>query len=137
MSTPTHAAVRDAADAIVQAFAATDTARYFAGFSPDATFIFHSEPGRINSRQEYETLWQGWVESGWKVTECRTSAPLIQVFPGGAVLSHTVHTSIDTPEGSDSYTERETIVFTMGQTGALVAMHEHLSTVPEGAEVAA
>lgn len=43
MHTPTEAEVLAAADGIIDAFAATDTEAYFAGFSPDATFIFHPE----------------------------------------------------------------------------------------------
>ena len=134
MHTPEEEAVLAAADAIVEAFAATDTEAYFAGFAPDASFVFHPEPARLNSRAEYEALWTGWVASGWRVTACRSSERLVQAFPGGAVFSHTVETSIDSAQGPDSYVERETIVFRVGADGRLVAIHEHLSPAPaEGA----
>ena len=129
MRTPTPSEVLEAADAIVAAFAATDTDAYFAGFAPDASFIFHPEAARLDSRAEYEALWAGWLESGWRVTACSSTDRLVQVFPGGAVFSHTVATSIDSADGPDSYVERESIIFRTGDDG-LIAIHEHLSTVP-------
>lgn len=129
-TTPTNAEVAAAADAIVVAFAAGDTAAYFRGFAPDATFIFHPEPERLNSRAAYEHEWSGWLADGWCVTSCESTDQLIQAFPGGAVFSHTVATSIETNDGPDSYIERETIVFVRAEDGELVAIHEHLSTVP-------
>lgn len=130
MHTPTEAEVLAAADAIVAAFAATDTDAYFAGFDPLASFIFHPEPARLNSRAEYEALWAGWIASGWRVTACTSSDRLVQPFEGGAVFSHTVATSIGSPDGPDSYVERESIVFRTTPGGGLTAIHEHLSTVP-------
>lgn len=134
MHTPSQDAVLAAADAIIDAFAATDTEAYFAGFDASATFIFHPEAARLNSRSEYEALWGGWIESGWRVTACESTDRLVQMFPGGAVFSHTVATSIDSADGPDSYVERESIIFRADPDGSLVAIHEHLSTVPiEGA----
>lgn len=141
MTTPTESEVLAAADGIIAAFAATDTDAYFSGFSEDATFIFHPEPARLNSRAEYEALWAGWLASGWRVTACESTDRRVQVFPGGAVFSHTVATSIDSADGPDSYVERESIVFRFvgGEAGegSLTAVHEHLSTVPEQAGGAA
>lgn len=129
MPTPTENEVLTAADAIVRAFAATDTNAYFRGFSTNASFVFHPESERLNSRFEYEKLWQQWLDNGWRVTACKSTDRLVQNFPGGAVFSHTVHTSITSNEGSDSYTERETIVFQASESRQLIAIHEHLSTV--------
>ena len=134
MHTPSEAAVLAAADAIVTAFSATDTDAYFAGFAPTATFIFHPEPARLDSRAAYEALWAEWLASGWRVTSCASSDRLVQTFPGGAVFSHTVATSVETPDGAESYVERESIIFQADADGRLLAIHEHLSTVP--AEVA-
>ncbi|WP_053353962.1 YybH family protein [Leucobacter musarum] len=133
MHTPDQAAVLAAADAIIEAFAATDTEAYFAGFADDASFIFHPEASRLNSRAEYEALWAGWVASGWRVTSCSSTDRLVQTFPGGAIFSHTVATSIDSADGPDSYVERESIIFRADsdQSDGLVAVHEHLSTVPD------
>lgn len=130
MTTPTTEAVEAAASAIVDAFAATDGDRYFALFAPDATFVFHTEPNRLNRRDEYERLWQEWVDSGWRVTSCTSTNSRIQTFDGGAVFTHTVDTSVDTADGPESYRERETIVFA-AQNGELIAIHEHLSPIPD------
>ena len=142
MRTPDRAAVEAAADAIIDAFAATDGDRYFAGFSPDATFIFHTEPERLADRSAYERIWAGWVESGWRVISCTSSEGLAQTFPGGAVFTHTVDTTVDTGDGTESYRERETIVFRVGgaddaSDSRLTAIHEHLSPLPASADTPA
>ena len=130
--TPHEDDVLSAATAIVDAFRATDGDRYFRGFAIDATFIFHTEPARLNDRAEYVRLWAGWVEGGWKVLDCESSDASVQSFPGGAVFSHNVFTRVDTGDGEDSYRERETIVFRV-ESDQLLAMHEHLSPVPDPA----
>lgn len=132
MFTPSEDQVFAAADAIVAAFSETDTVAYFAGFAPDASFVFHPEAARLNSRAEYEALWAGWLADNWRVTACRSSDRLVQVFPGGAIFSHIVDTSIDSDAGPESYTERESIIFRTDAGDSLIAIHEHLSTVPEG-----
>lgn len=129
---PSEQDVLDAASAIVDAFARTDTDAYFAGFAPEATFVFHTESARLNSRAEYERLWAGWLAEGWRVSSCRSTDQHVQSFPGGAVFTHAVATSVETPDGPESYRERETIVFTT-QDGGLVAVHEHLSPLPDAA----
>ena len=60
----------------------------------------------------------------------RSSDARMQTFPGGAVFTHTVHTTVDTAEGPESSIERETIVFRTTDAGRLVAVHEHLSPQP-------
>lgn len=141
---PTREQVLSAASAIVDAFAATDGERYFATFAPDATFLFHTEAERLNDRAAYERLWADWLASGWRVVSCTSSDPLVQTFPGGAVFSHSVDTTVETGEGRESYRERETIVFRVepavddrGDGPALVAVHEHLSPMPESTDPAA
>ena len=131
-TTPTRDEVEAAASAIVDAFAATDGDRYFAAFAPDASFVFHSEPARLDDRAAYERLWAEWVEGGWRVVSCTSSDRHVQSFPGGAVFSHSVDTSVETPDGGESYRERETIVF-RADGDALVAVHEHLSPMPAAA----
>ena len=128
--TPTEEEVAHAASAIVAAFTATDGDLYFAGFAPEATFVFHTEPDRLGARAEYERLWSGWVESGWRVLECESTNRLVQPFPSGAVFSHDVFTRVDTGEAEDAYRERETIVFRVDGDN-LLAVHEHLSPAPE------
>ncbi|GAB3621231.1 nuclear transport factor 2 family protein [Glutamicibacter endophyticus] len=129
LAQPTENQVLAAAAAIVQAFAATDTERYFAKFSEDASFIFHPEPQRLNSRAEYEELWASWLREGWRVVSCESSDPLVQSWPGGAAFSHTVATTVHVEgEGEESYVERESIIF-KDVDGELIAVHEHLSTI--------
>jgi ketosteroid isomerase-like protein len=136
---PDREAVLAAASEIVDAFAATDGDRYFAAFAPEATFLFHTEPERLADRATYERLWAGWVDGGWRVVSCTSSDPLVQTFPGGAVFTHSVATTVDTGEGTESYRERESIVFRVeGAADAasprLVAVHEHLSPMPDAAD---
>jgi uncharacterized protein (TIGR02246 family) len=128
-TTPTEQDVLTAASAIVRAFAATDGERYFSLFAPDATFVFHTEPERLDDRASYERLWQQWIDSGWSVTSCESDARHVQVFAGGAVFTHSVATSVRTPDGPQSSSERETIVFRVEPQG-LIAVHEHLSPQP-------
>ncbi|GAA1219334.1 YybH family protein [Rhodoglobus aureus] len=130
--TPHENDVLSAASAIVDAFKSTDGERYFRGFAPDATFIFHTEPARLSDRAEYERLWASWVDSGWKVLDCESSDASVQSFPGGAVFSHSVFTRVNTGESEESYRERETIVFRV-DNDQLLAVHEHLSPMPDPA----
>ncbi|MGK0716281.1 YybH family protein [Leucobacter sp. W1153] len=123
---PSEAETLQAAANIVEAFSRNDTAGYFAGFAHNASFVFHPEPRRLNSRSEYEELWESWTSAGWRVVECLSSDQLAQVFPGGAVFSHTVQTTTETDGNRESYTERETIVFRVAGD-QLLAIHEHLS----------
>ncbi|MET4639482.1 nuclear transport factor 2 family protein [Mycetocola sp. 2940] len=128
-TTPSEKDVLAAASAIVDAFAATDGDRYFSLFAPDATFIFHTEPERLDDRSSYERLWRDWVAGDWSVTSCVSSAQHVQLLAGGAVFTHSVSTSVQTPDGPESYRERETIVFRAERDG-LIAIHEHLSPQP-------
>ncbi|BDD84767.1 hypothetical protein TPB0596_45300 [Tsukamurella pulmonis] len=117
-----------AADRIIEAFAATDTARYFAGFHPRASFVFHTEPHPLPDRAAYERLWAGWVDSGWRVVSCESTERVVTVVEGTAVFSHAVHTVTRDGDGTRTETrERESIVFAASEDGALIADHEHLS----------
>ncbi|MCQ1995824.1 nuclear transport factor 2 family protein [Arthrobacter sp. zg-Y1171] len=136
MDTPTPAQslsetdVVDAAARLVAAFSRTDTQEYFAAFAPDATFVFHTEPARLESRAEYEALWAFWLADGWSVTSCESTEAHVQVYGTSAVFSHTVLTTAGTPGATATTRERETIVFTRSG-GRILAVHEHLSPVPD------
>ena len=134
--TPSDDQVLEAAAGIVGAFAATDTDRYFAAFAPDASFVFHTEPARLDSRDGYEVLWAGWLAEGWRVIACGSTNQHVTAFPGGAVFVHDVATTVALPDGEDSYLERETIVFRYSD-GGLIAVHEHLSPMPPAGQVQA
>ncbi len=126
---PTSDEVASAAAAIVDAFSETDGERYFACFAADATFCFYAEPARLDDRAAYERLWRQWTSEGWRVRDCTSSNQLVQTFPGGAVFTHDVATTVTTADGDEELRERETIVFRCDD-GGLVAVHEHLSPVP-------
>ncbi|UUW89364.1 nuclear transport factor 2 family protein [Pimelobacter simplex] len=133
----TEAAVLAAADHLVAAFAATDTDAYFACFAPDATFVFHTEPARLDDRAAYEARWASWLADGWQVLACASTERKVQVAGSTAIFTHTVRTTVRPAAGAaeesyaeESYAERETIVFTATGAG-LVAVHEHLSPIAE------
>jgi kynurenine formamidase/ketosteroid isomerase-like protein len=128
--------VNVAVDRLVAAFAATDTAGYFAAFSPDATFIFHPEADSLGSRAAYRKLWDGWLAAGWRVLECRSSDRNIQLLGTTAVFSHRVATTVQVGPAGGTVTssERETIVFARAADGSVLAVHEHLSSCPEELE---
>ena len=125
-------AVSAVADRLVSAFAAHDREAYFAAFSPDATFLFHTSPQLLGSRAEYEAEWAAWEADGFHVQGCATRDRRIDmVGPGIAVMTHRVRTRL---AGVDEVQrERETIVFAKNDDGRWLAVHEHLSADPDEA----
>jgi ketosteroid isomerase-like protein len=129
MTALTSEQVHRATDVLVAAFAATDTSAYFDCFSTSATFVFHPERARLDDRATYEALWASWLADGWRVVSCTSSERLVQLLGDAAVLSHTVDT-VTSVDGQQTATrERESIVFSL-DAGRVLAVHEHLSTVP-------
>ncbi len=126
----TEAEVTAAAARIVDAFARTDTNAYFAEFDPAATFVFHPEASRLDSRADYEKLWASWLAEGWRVVSCVSSEPLVQLLGETAIFTHTVTTTAGVPGDDATTLERETIVFQRQTDGSVLAVHEHLSTAP-------
>ncbi len=124
---PAEQEIRAAAAAIVTA---SDPAAYFARFAPDATFIFHSSPRRLNSRAEYEAEWNRWErEDQFKVLSCTSSDQRVQLLGNTAIFTHSVRTDLSTKQGRSMLLERETIVF--NRTGGhWLGVHEHLSPEP-------
>ncbi|MEY4367951.1 MAG: hypothetical protein RLZ28_1366 [Actinomycetota bacterium] len=121
-------AVLAAAAKIVADFGAHNTAAYFAGFAPDATFMFYTHSERLDSRAAYEVLWAKWEsEDGFKVHGCKSTNQLVQLIGAdAAVFSHNVESSIEFGGEVSTVLERETIVFALID-GAWLAVHEHLS----------
>lgn len=125
--------LRAAAD-LVAAFGEHRTADYFACFDESATFVFHNVARRLGSRAEYERLWAGWErELGFRVLDCRSSDQAVDVLGDVAVFTHDVRTTTRTSDGEETLLERETIVFRRAPGGRWVAVHEHLSPMPEDA----
>lgn len=125
-SAPAAEEVARAAAAIVAAFGEHRTGDYFAGFSPDATFVFHTHPERLESRAAYEQVWATWEAEGFRVEGCTSYDGRVDlVDDAAAVFSHRVSTRL--AGEAEPLAERETIVFRRGADGAWLAVHEHLS----------
>lgn len=124
-------AVAEAAERLVAAFGRHDTEAYFAAFAPDATFIFHNHPAVLASREDYRLLWKDWETSlGFKVLDCKSSDRDIKLFGDMAIFTHRVETRAMFGSETVNSHERETIVF-REEGGQWLAVHEHLSTMPE------
>lgn len=128
--------VESAAQRLVSAFAATDTEAYFGAFAEEATFVFHTEPARLNSRSEYRNLWEGWVAEGWAVQACTSTNVRIQLAGPSAVFTHDVRTVAGVPGDAPVTQERETIIFARAADGGVLAIHEHLSPAPQASTAA-
>ena len=126
-----HQEVLKAAAEIVAAFGSHDKEKYFSLFSPEATFIFHSSPTRLNSRAEYENEWNTWELEGFQVHSCTSSDQLVTIHGEGkvAVFSHTVRTDLTFGSERTQTGERESIIFEL-TNGQWIAVHEHLSIDP-------
>jgi ketosteroid isomerase-like protein len=124
--------VRAAVAALVADFGAGRVDEYFAGLAPDATFVFHTSPERLESRDAYRALWDRWVrEDGFLVLSCTSTNVLVQRLGDDAgVVSHEVATRISTNAGEEDVRERESIVFAR-RDGRWLVVHEHLSVNPE------
>lgn len=130
--------ILSAASQLVTAFGQHDTKAYFAAFSPDASFVFHTHDGALNSRAEYETLWASWERDfGFRVIACQSHNPQVQIFHDVGILRHDVTTHLQTVDGNQHVEERETIVFAKNSDGVWLGVHEHLSPMPTAAEVQA
>ncbi|WP_286914527.1 MULTISPECIES: YybH family protein [unclassified Pseudomonas] len=120
--------VRQAAADLVAAFASNDTARYFACFSEDATFLFHTLAQPLLSRRAYQDLWAQWQAEGFAVLGCRSSNVQLSLQGEVAIFMHDVATHIRIAGEEHQLDERETIVFRR-QGERWLACHEHLSVV--------
>ncbi|MFP5373088.1 MAG: YybH family protein [Actinomycetes bacterium] len=123
--------VRQAADALVAAFGRGDLDAYFACFSADATFLFHSTDALIPSTADYRCEWARWEdEQGYGVLDCTTSDTDVRLHGDTAVLTHRVRTLVTASGATSVLHERETIVFRRQPDGRWLAVHEHLSPAP-------
>ncbi|GLP78242.1 hypothetical protein TUM20983_53520 [Mycobacterium antarcticum] len=121
----TATAMQAAVD-VIAAFGAHDTERYFAGFAPEATFLFHAEPALLPSRAAYEALWAGWERDGFRVLSCRSLNPRLGLITDDvAVFTHTVRTRLAGVD--EEQRERETIILRREPDGRWLGVHEHLS----------
>lgn len=123
--------VLDTAAALVSSFAGGDLDAYFGHFAPDATFVFHTTPARLDSVDAYRDEWAGWErDAGFRVVSCVSSDQRVQQWGSMAVFTHRVRTRVATDGGEEDLRERETIVFQLREDGRWIAVHEHLSPDP-------
>ncbi|TFC31921.1 DUF4440 domain-containing protein [Cryobacterium sp. MDB1-18-2] len=116
-----------AADALISDFGNHLRDAYFSRFAPEATFLFHSAPARLESRAAYEELWDEWEQqNGFRVLSCVSSERRIQVFGEVAVFSHDVASTVTFDGTVETLAERESIVLE-NRGGTWLAVHEHLS----------
>jgi ketosteroid isomerase-like protein len=123
--------VRAAAGGLVDDFGAGRVEAYFDRLAPDATFLFHTSPERLASRDAYRALWAQWeAEDGFRVLACAsTGAQVQELGRDAAVLHHDVATRVATNGGEEELRERETVVFAR-RDGRWLVVHEHLSAAP-------
>ncbi len=123
--------VRVAAAALVADFGAGRVEDYFARLATDATFVFHTSPERLGSRDAYRALWGRWErEDGFRVLECRSTGQRVQVLADDiAVLTHEVATRVEAGGAEEQLAERESVVFAR-RDGTWLVVHEHLSAAP-------
>ena len=123
----TEREVLEAADRLVGAFGEGRVDDYFACFHPEATFVFYTTDGRLESAAAWRELWDTLErEEDFKVLECHSSARRVQDLCETAVFTHDVETRVSTRSGEETLHERETIVFAR-EGGDWLAVHEHLS----------
>lgn len=125
--------VLEAARALVAAFASNDTDAYFAAFSEDASFVFHTVAQPLPTRAAYQALWQEWQADGFEVLSCDSSNPQVSLQGEVAIFVHDVATRLRIAGEEIACLERETIVFRQQhEQGHWLACHEHLSQLPTG-----
>ncbi|BAN47620.1 nuclear transport factor 2 family protein [Metapseudomonas resinovorans] len=124
--------VLEAASTLVAAFAANDTEAYFAAFSEDASFVFHTCDAPLPTRAAYRELWESWQRDGFEVLACQSINPVVCLQGDVAIFYHDVATRLRIQGEEIESRERETIVFRRQQEkGHWLACHEHLSAMPE------
>ncbi len=131
-----------AAKRLVKLYGANMMQEYLALFAPDATFIFYSYDDVMMSLNAWSEEIARLEADGNRVLSCTSSNQHVQtIAPNGALFFHDVTTVEADAQGNETtYHERETIVFQFrGGDGPMdghwLAVHEHLSPIPESATV--
>lgn len=120
-----------AAQSIVSAFGSHDRDRYFDGFAPEATFLFHTTGRLLGSRAEYEEEWAAWEADGFRVLACESlDGRVDEITSDVVVFTHRVLTKVRFADGDQALDERETIVLRRQADGRWLGVHEHLSPTP-------
>lgn len=118
-----------AAARLVARFGAHDSDGYFACFAPEASFLFHNHPHRLDSREAYRALWRQWESrDGFRVLGCASFDGAVQrLGPDIALFTHRVETRLSLGGAEQMAQERENILFQRQADGCWLAVHEHLS----------
>jgi ketosteroid isomerase-like protein len=123
--------VLEAAAHLVSQFATHDFDGYFSCFADDTVFIFYTTKKVLKTKKEYQEEWRTWEkELSFSVRACSSTNQRVQMFEEMAIFSHDVSTTILTNDGTNTFAERETIVFHY-LADKWIAVHEHLSPMPE------
>jgi ketosteroid isomerase-like protein len=126
-----HDAVLQAAATLIAAFASNDSEAYFAAFSEDASFVFHSCATVLADLNAYRQLWASWQAEGFAVLACTSSKPLLTLQGDCAIFIHEVSTHLRIAGSELHSQERETIIFRRQLCSRRwLACHEHLSLLP-------
>jgi ketosteroid isomerase-like protein len=124
--------VLEAAAHLVAAFGSHRRDEYFDCFDPGATFVFYSGPNVLGSRAAFEAEWDRWVQDeGFRVLSCESRDQAVQLFGDVAIFTHRVATRQTFGGHEVTADERETIVFNRHEDDRWLAVHEHLSPMPE------
>jgi ketosteroid isomerase-like protein len=128
----TREEVLAAANALVDAFGAHDTDRYFACFADDATLLFYTTPQLLPSLSAFKDEFASWERDlGYHVLNCVSTDQHVQLLRDDvAVFTHSVLTNVTLEGAQTEQRERETIVFRRQPDGRWLAVHEHLSPAP-------
>ncbi|MFM7717940.1 MAG: YybH family protein [Actinomycetota bacterium] len=122
--------VRAAVAGIIAAFGEERMDDYFARFTPDCSFLFHTTARRMPSVQAYRDEYARWVaEDGFRIRSCETTDTEVQLHGDVAVVTHHVVTHVEVGGRPQVLDERETIVLRKVD-GRWMGVHEHLSESP-------
>lgn len=120
-------AVEASADRVIEAFGRFDRDAYFVNFDSDATVAFYYSPTTMGV-EEYQRLWEDWVNEGFKVLNCESFNRRVQMITNEVGLFvHDVRTEVHQDGENKVLEERESIVFRKNPSGNWVVVHEHLS----------
>jgi ketosteroid isomerase-like protein len=119
--------VEASADRLIDAFGRFDRKAYFDIFDPEATVVFYYCP-TVMGVDEYQRLWDDWVNEEFKVLSCKSLNRKVQVIGNDVGLFvHDVRTEVSQAGEHKVLEERETIVFRKTLSGNWLVIHEHLS----------
>jgi len=106
---------------------AGDLDAYFAGFAPDATFVFHDEERRLESPGEYRALLEERIAgSGLRFLDRRRSEVRVQRWEDGAVVSFLDEATYEW-EGDRETTRGRASWVLRREGGRWVVVHVHIS----------